>query len=88
MKIWRGLTTWQITDRLLLRNIGEYNSFSKELALNLLLPYRVNAGTAFYLGYDDHYRQEDRIDDERFFTTALRRTNRAIFTKIQYLFRY
>jgi hypothetical protein len=88
VKIWRGLTTWQITDRLLLRNIGEYNSFSKELDLNLLLTYRVNAGTAFYLGYDDHYRQEDRIDDERFFTTALRRTNRAIFTKIQYLFRY
>ncbi len=88
VKIWRGLTTWQMTDRLLLRNISEYNSFSKELDVNLLLTYRVNAGTAFYLGYDDHYRQEDRIDEERFFTTALRRTNRAIFTKIQYLFRY
>ena len=88
VKIWRGLTTWQLTDRLLLRNIGEYNTFSKELDLNLLLTYRVNAGTAFYLGYDDHYRQADRIDEERYFTTDLRRTNRAIFTKLQYLFRY
>tara|TARA_B100000745_G_scaffold86838_1_gene54465 strand:- start:289 stop:609 length:321 start_codon:yes stop_codon:yes gene_type:complete len=88
VKIWRGLTTWQLTDRLLIRNISEYNSFSKELDLNLLLTYRVNAGTAVYLGYDDHYRQSDHIDEERYFTTDLRRTNRAIFTKLQYLFRY
>ena len=88
VKIWRGLTTWQLTDRFLLRNISEYNTFSTELDLNFLLTYRVNAGTAFYLGYDDHYRQADHIDEERFFSTDLRRTNRAIFTKVQYLFRY
>ena len=88
VKIWRGLTTWQLTDRLLVRNIGQYNTFSKELDLNLLLTYRVNAGTAFYLGYDDHYRQSDHIDEDRYFTTDLRRTNRAIFTKLQYLFRF
>ena len=60
VKIWRGLTTWQLTDRFLLRNISEYNTFSTELDLNFLLTYRVNAGTAFYLGYDDHYRQADQ----------------------------
>ena len=30
----------------------------------------------------------DQIDEDRFPTLALRRTNRAIFTKLQYLFRY
>ena len=88
VKIWRGLTTWQLTERFLLRNITEYNTFTKELDFNLLLTYRVNAGTAFYFGYDDHYRQADRFDEDRYFTTDLRRTNRAIVTKLQYLFRY
>ena len=88
VQIWRGFTTWQLTDRFQLRNISEYNTFTTELDVNVLLTYRVNAGTAFYLGYDDHYRQADRVDEDRFFTTDLRRTNRAVFTKLQYLFRY
>ena len=67
----------------------------------MLFTYRVNAGTAFYIGYDDHYQQGDMILDdlngdgyteldEQVFpaVTALRRTNRAFFTKFQYLFRY
>ena len=97
VKILRALTTYQFTDRFLFRNISEYNSFDQKLGLNFLLTYRVNAGTAFYVGYDDHYQQADRIHrdtngdgiDDRFFqSTALKRTNRAIFTKFQYLFRY
>ncbi|SVA76418.1 uncharacterized protein METZ01_LOCUS129272, partial [marine metagenome] len=65
---------------------------------NLLLTYRVNSGTVFYVGYDDHYQQGDLIEDasgnaaylgnSEFFTTDLLRTNRAFFTKISYLFRY
>jgi len=97
VKILRALTTYQFTDRFLFRNISEYNSFDQKLSLNFLLTYRVNAGTAFYVGYDDRYQQADRIHrdtngdgiDDRFFqSTALKRTNRAIFTKFQYLFRY
>ncbi len=98
VKILRALTTYQFTDRFVLRNITEYNTFDKKLGLNLLLTYRVNAGTAFYVGYDDHYRQGDLIMDdldgdgysEQVFpsVTALQRTNRAFFTKFQYLFRY
>lgn len=88
VKIYRGLTTWQLNDRFLLRNITEYNTFSRKLDFNILATYRVDAGTAFYVGYDDHYRQADLIDDERYFTTDLRRTNRAVFMKLQYLFRY
>ena len=97
VNIFRTLTTYQFTDRFLFRNISEYNSFDQRLSLNFLLTYRVNAGTAFYVGYDDRYQQADHImrdldgngiDDRFFHSTALRRTNRAFFTKLQYLFRY
>ena len=96
VKIDRAQSILTFTDRLLMRNITEYNTFDKDLDFNVLLTYRINAGTVFFVGYDDHYRQEDRIEgdldgdgfDERlFFTSDLRRTNRAVFTKLRYLFR-
>jgi hypothetical protein len=88
VKIVRALSTYQFTDRWLLRNIIEYNSFDTTLGLNVLVTYRVNAGTVFYVGYDDRYQQGDLIDDELFPTTDLERTNRAVFAKFQYLFRF
>ena len=96
VNIFRTHTTYQFTDRFLLRNISEFNSFDQKLSLNFLVTYRVNAGTVFYAGYDDHYLQADHImrdldgngiDDRIFHSTALRRTNRALFVKLQYLFR-
>jgi hypothetical protein len=87
VKIFRALTTYQFTDRLLIRNISQYNSFDRTLDGNLLFTYRVNAGTVFFLGYDDHYREGSQINERVFPTTSLERTNRAIFTKLQYLFR-
>ena len=51
----------------------------------------------FYIEDDDRYQQADQIerdtngdgiDDRFFFTTDVKRTNRAVFTKLQYLFRY
>ena len=48
VKIFRALTTYQFTDRFLLRNITEYNTFDKTLGLNFLVTYRVNSGTVFY----------------------------------------
>ena len=97
VNIFRTQTTYQFTDRLLFRNISEYNSFDQKVSLNFLLTYRINAGTVFYVGYDDRYQQGDLIErdangdgiDDRYFpTTSLLRTNRAFFTKLQYLFRY
>jgi hypothetical protein len=92
VKIFRASTTYQFTDRLLIRNILEHNTFSGTLGVNLLATYRVNSGTVFYIGYDDRYRQGDLIFDDDgeplFLTTDLERTNRAFFTKISYLFRY
>ena len=95
----RALSTYQFTDRLALRNIAEFNTLQKTAGLNLLVSYRVNAGTVFYVGYDDRYRQGslivgddidgDGMQDYLFpSVTTLQRTNRAFFTKFQYLFRY
>jgi hypothetical protein len=54
----------------------------------VLLTYRVNAGTVFYLGFDTRYRHGDRINASAFPPDIYMRTNRAVFTKLQYLFRY
>ena len=97
VRIFRATTNLQFTDRLGLRNITEFNSQDETFDFNVLFNYRVNAGTVFYLGYDDHFRQADLIEGDRdgdgieeqlFFTTGQRRTNRAFFLKLQYLFRY
>ena len=89
MKIFRTLSTYQFTDRLLFRNIMEFNSHDETLGLNFLATYRVNAGTALYVGYNDHYRQFERFDEQVNITEmGYRQTNRAVFTKFQYLFRY
>ena len=97
VKIFRAQSTFQFTDRLQIRNITEYNTFDETFDLNVLFTYRVNAGTVLYMGYDDHYRQADLIrgdidgndiDEQLFFGNDLRRTNRALFAKVQYLFRF
>ena len=88
VKIFRSRTTYQFTDRLLLRHILEHNTQAVTLGNNLLFTYRINAGTVVFLGYDDRYRRGTRIDNMLFPTTELQRTDRAIFGKISYLFRY
>ena len=88
VKILRKLTTYQFTDRFLARNILEYNTDSGAVGINVLLTYRVNAGTVFYIGYDDRLKEMTNFNDERFLATELQRQRRAFFTKFQYLFRY
>ncbi len=96
VRIFRALTTWQFTKRLRVRNISEYNTFDRTFGLNVLFTYRVNAGTVFYAGYDDHHQQADRIAwdfgrgerDRPPYAAERRRTNRAVFLKLQYLFRF
>ncbi len=88
VKIFRTRATYQFSTRLLLRHILEYNTSAVTLGNNLLLTYRINAGTVAFLGYDDRYRQGERIDELLFPTEALKRTNRAVFAKVSYLFRY
>lgn len=50
-------------------------------------PCRGHAGTVFFVGYDDCYRQGQRIEAVRYADDANRRTNRALFAQVQYLFR-
>ena len=88
VKIWRALTTYQFTGRLLLRNIMEYNTFDGKLLANMLVTYRVSAGTVFFGGYDARYDQGNRINAELFSRRSLLRTNHTVFTKLQYLFRF
>ena len=93
------MSTYQVNDRLALRNIVEFNTLQRTAGLNVLASYRVNAGTVFYIGYDGRYQQADHInsgdldgdgiDDYLFQSiTTLQPTNRAVFAKFQYLFRY
>jgi hypothetical protein len=84
----RALTTYQFTNRLLLRNITEYNTAERTVGLNLLGTYRVNAGTAFFLGYDDRFNGLSVLDDETTVRYPFRRSNRAVFAKLQVLLRY
>ena len=88
VKIFRTRTTYQFTDRLLARYILEHNTAAATLGNNMLFTYRINAGTVVFIGYDDRYRQGMQIDDLLFPTAELLRTNRAVFGKISYLFRY
>ena len=86
--ILRPITTYQFTERLLVRNILEYNTLDRTLDANLLVTYRINSGTVFFVGYDDHYQQSDKIDGIASPIEGLQQTNRAFFTKLSYLFRY
>jgi hypothetical protein len=88
IKIARLQTTYQFTQRLLIRNITEHNTFDRTAGVNVLVTYRVNAGTVFYAGYDDRYREGDRINPVIFSQPDYQRTNRAVFAKLQYLFRH
>ena len=88
VKLLRTYTTYQFTDRLLVRNILEHDTGNGKVGVNLLVTYRVNAGTAFYVGFDDRLQQGIYLDREQFDNRDLQRHQRAFFTKLQYLFRY
>ena len=88
VKIYRGRTTYQFTDRLMLRHIVEHNTWQTTLGNNLLMTYRINAGTVLFLGYDDRFRDGMELNPVIFQLAALQRTNRAFFGKVSYLFRY
>jgi hypothetical protein len=87
IKIFYAKTTYQFTERLLVRNIIEHNTLTKTFGLNLLGTYRVNAGTVFFLGYDDRYQHTNSMDIQSYRPDQYQRTNHAVFTKLQYLYR-
>lgn len=87
VRLYRARTTYQFTKRLLVRNILEYDSWEQKLGINLLLTYRINAGTVAFLGVDDRLQEATKINDNSFDAGTLTRTSRAFFFKVSYLFR-
>ena len=88
VKIFRSRAYYQFSNRLMLRHIMEHNTLRGALGNNVLLTYRINAGTAAFLGYDDRFLRGSQLDAMRFPTRQFERTNRAVFTKVSYLFRF
>lgn len=88
VKTYRLSTNYQLTDRLQVRNILEYDSFAGRLGVNALLTYRVNAGTAAYFGVDDRRQRGYHLNPERYPTGAFEATGRSVFMKVSYLFRF
>lgn len=95
VRLYRARTTYQFTPRLLVRNILEYDSWENKLGVNLLLTYRINAGTVVFLGVDDHLQDGTNINRDleetngsrNMLDAGLRRTSRTFFFKLSYLFR-
>ena len=87
VKIYYAKSSYQLTPRLLVRNILEVNTLNRSLLVNLVATYRVNAGTVFFVGYDDRYRGDASITGRTSPDDGRQRTSRAIFAKLQYLYR-
>jgi hypothetical protein len=78
--ILRNITTLQFTKQLFLRNIVQYNTFSKTFSVYPLINYRFNAFTMFCAGMTQdllNYNQPDY----KFVTSGYQ-----YFVKLQYLF--
>ena len=88
VKILRTRAYYQFSYRLMLRHILKHNALRGTLGNNLLLTYRINVGTVAFLGYDDRFLRRSQLDAMLFPTRQFERTNRAVFTKVSYLFRF
>jgi len=78
--IFRNITTFQFSKRLFLRNILQYNTFSKSFSEYPLLSYKFNAFTMFCAGMTQdlqNYNQQDY---------TFKTTGYQYFVKLQYLF--
>lgn len=65
------------TERVPSRYLRPVQETNKELTMQLLYSYKVNAATRFYLGYSDAGFQNDSFD-------SIERTDRAFFAKFSY----
>ncbi len=76
--ILRNSTNYQPLNRLFIRIITEYSSFSHTLNLYPLLTYKLNPFTLFYIGSTYTVQKYEQY-------TGYRQTDRQYFMKIQYL---
>jgi hypothetical protein len=78
--ILRNITTFQFTRRIFLRQITQYNTFSKSLNIYPLITYKFNAFTMFCAGMTQDLQNYNQ-PDYNFKTTGYQ-----YFVKFQYLF--
>ncbi len=79
----RMVTAYQFTAALLIRLIGQYDSFDRAIDVYPLVNYRLSAFTVFYIG--STYNLMDYDDQRRY---NFRQTERQYFMKVQYLLQY
>ena len=86
----RGKLSYQFTNKLFLRVIGEYVDDSESTSVDPLLSYKINPFTVFFLGSSHGF---DKFEDDPGTTPVeiaqpgYKQTERLFFVKFQYLFR-
>lgn len=86
----RAKLTYQFTNKLFLRVIGEYIDDSESVAIDPLLSYKINPFTVFFLGSShtfDNFEDDRRTPPIEIAEPGYKQTERLFFVKFQYLFR-
>ncbi|MFN8241049.1 MAG: hypothetical protein U0X39_09930 [Bacteroidales bacterium] len=78
--IFRNITTFQFSRKLFLREIAQYNTFSKSFSIYPLVSYKFNAFTMFCAGMTRDMMDYNQAD------YSFRTTGYQYFVKLQYLF--
>ncbi len=86
--IYRARNTFQVNKYLFLRAIIEYNTFRDRLTLDGLISFTYIPGTVFYIGYGSAFERLEWTGSEYAPTGAFRETQRGLFFKISYLWRW
>ena len=83
----RSKNTFQVNPKLFVRAIAEYNSFEKDLTLDLLVSFTYIPGTVIHLGYGSLFRQTEWTGYEYQPGSNYMEIKRGIFFKASYLWR-
>jgi hypothetical protein len=86
----RAKLTYQFTNKLFLRVIGEYVDDVESLAVDPLLSYKINPFTVFFVGSShsfDNYEDDPTTTPVEIAEPGYKQTERLFFVKFQYLFR-
>ncbi|MFA6125670.1 MAG: DUF5916 domain-containing protein [Bacteroidales bacterium] len=83
----RSKNTYQLTSKLFVRGIVEYNSFEKDLTTDFLISFTYIPGTVVHVGYGSLYQKMEWNGHEYQPGSAYLETIRGIFFKASYLWR-
>jgi hypothetical protein len=83
----RSRNTFQLTSKLFIRGIVEYNSAEKDLTTDFLVSFTYIPGTVVHLGYGSLYQKQWWNGHEYQPGTDYMEKNRGFFFKASYLWR-